>query len=375
VRFPEGPQVIAGDDRGLLVALDQQGKEVWRANLSSGDTIRGLDDALIDGKPYLAAANHDGHVALYDAQGKALWTYSTGILRRLRAYDLNGDGNGEILLGGDAGRLIVLDAATGKELLNRSLGQAITEIREAEINGEPSSREFVVGGKNGGVWAFTATGAQLWNNNVDDKVTEIAALDVDKDGADETIIGDESGGVVLFAGKTGERFGLEGHPGAIMRIDAEKFGDTRKVVVADNSQVSVYSIEKQSAPFFYSPLVVGLLISVAIIVAAWFIASMPQKPAEKIAIEDQSVEGLQAQRRMLHESIADVERMKQSGEMPPEAYAARLKELRAALADNDAALKKAGVKVQVETFKCPNCGGTLPLGIDKCDYCGQVVIA
>jgi outer membrane protein assembly factor BamB len=375
IRFPERTLIIAGDDEGQLIALDLDGQEVWRANLSSGDTIRGLDDALIDGKLYLVAANHDGSVALYDALGKALWTYSTGILRRLRAYDLNGDGTSEILLGGDGGRLIVLDAATGKELLNRSLGQVITEIREAEINGEPSSREFVVGGKNGGVWAFTATGEQLWSNNVDDKVTEIAALDVDKDGADETIIGDESGGVVLFAGKTGERFRLDGHPGAIMRIDTEKLGNGRKVVVADDSQVRVYSIEKESAPFFYSPLVVGLLLSAAIIVAAWFIASLPQKPAEKIAIEDQSVEGLQAQRRMLHESIADVERMKQAGEVPPEAYAARLKELRAELADNDAALKKAGVKVQVETFKCPNCGGTLPLGIDKCDYCGQVVIA
>jgi outer membrane protein assembly factor BamB len=375
VRFPEGTQVIAGDDRGQLVSLNKEGQEVWRTNLSSGDTIRGLDDALIDGKLYLAAANHDGHVALYDARGQALWTYSAGTLRRLRAYDLNGDGHGEILLGGDGARLIMLDAATGLERFNQALGQTITEIREAEINGEPSSREFVVGGKNGGVWAYTAAGEQLWSNNVDDKVTEIAALDVDKDGADETIIGDESGGVALFAGKTGERFGLEGHPGAIMRIDTEKFGDGRKVVVADDSQVSVYSIEKENAPFFYSPLVVGLLISAAIIAAAWFIASMPQKPAEKIAIEDQSVAGLQAQRRMLHESIADVERMKQAGEVPPEAYAARLKELRAELADNDAALKKAGVKIQVETFKCPNCGGSLPLGVDKCDYCGQVVIA
>jgi outer membrane protein assembly factor BamB len=375
VRFPEGTQVIAGDDRGQLVALDKQGREVWRANLSSGDTIRGLDDALIDGKLYLAAANHDGHVALYDAQGKPLWTYSTGILRRLRSYDLNGDGTSEILLGGDAGRLIVLNAATGKERVNQPLGQALTEIREAEINGEPSSREFVVGGKNGGVWAFTAAGEQLWSNNVDSKVTEIAALDVDKDGADETIIGDDSGSVTLFAGKTGERFSLESHPSGILRIDAEKLGAGRKAVIADGSQLSVYSIEKQSAPFFYSPLVVGLLISAAIIVAAWFIASMPPKPAEKIAIEDQSVEGLQAQRRMLHENIADVERMKQAGEMPPEAYAARLKELRTELADNEAALTKAGVKIQVETFKCPNCGGTLPLGIDKCDYCGQVVIA
>jgi predicted RNA-binding Zn-ribbon protein involved in translation (DUF1610 family) len=37
-------------------------------------------------------------------------------------------------------------------------------------------------------------------------------------------------------------------------------------------------------------------------------------------------------------------------------------------------MQKAGVPVRVETFKCPNCGGTLPLGIDRCDYCGQVVI-
>jgi len=24
--------------------------------------------------------------------------------------------------------------------------------------------------------------------------------------------------------------------------------------------------------------------------------------------------------------------------------------------------------------KCPNCAGTLPLGVDKCDYCGQIVV-
>ena len=87
--------------------------------------------------------------------------------------------------------------------------------------------------KNGGVWAFTANGTELWSNSVADKVTEIAALDVDKDGADETIIGDDSGSVVVVAGKTGDRFGLSGHPSAIMRIDAEKLGDRRKVGVAD----------------------------------------------------------------------------------------------------------------------------------------------
>jgi outer membrane protein assembly factor BamB len=375
IRFPERTLIIAGDDQGQLVALDQDRQEMWRDYLSSGDAIRGLDDALIDGKIYLAAANHDGHVALYGAAGDMLWTYSTDILRRLRAYDLNGDGNGEILLGTEYGRLIALDAATGNELFTRSLGQALTEIREVEADGQPASREFVVGGKEGGVWAFTADGTELWNGNVSDKVTEIAGLDIDQDGAEETIIGDESGGVVLFAGKTGERFGLDGHAGAIMRIDAARLGDGRKLVVADDSEVTVYSIEKETAPFFYSPLLVGVILSAAILVAAWFIASIPDKPAQKITIEDQSAEGLLAQRRMLHENIADVERMKQSGEMPPETYLIRLKELRAELADNEASLKKAGVKIEAETMKCPNCGGTLPLGVDKCDYCGQIVIA
>jgi outer membrane protein assembly factor BamB len=374
IRFPEQTVIIAGDDKGQLIALDKDGQEMWRTYLSSGDTIRGLDDVLIGGKIHLAAANHDGHVAVYDVNGNELWTYSTDILRRLRAYDLNGDGNGEILVGTEYGRLIALDAVTGAELFTRSLGQALTEIREVEANGDPSAREFVVGGKEGGVWAFTADGTALWNGSVSDKVTEIAGLDIDQDGAEETIIGDESGGVVLFAGKTGERFGLDGHAGAIMRIDAGKLGDGRKLVVADDSEVNVYSIEKESAPFFYSPLLVGVILSAAILVAAWFIASIPDKPAQKIAIEDQSAEGLLAQRRMLHENIADVERMKQAGEMPPEAYLARLKELRGELADNEASLLKAGVKIQAETMKCPNCAGTLPLGVDRCDYCGQIVI-
>jgi hypothetical protein len=104
------------------------------------------------------------------------------------------------------------------------------------------------------------------------------------------------------------------------------------------------------------------------------IALIPSKPVLRISAEDQSAESLQAKRRMLHESLADVERMKQAGEVPGDAYLARLKELRGDLAETEAALAKAGVKIQPETFKCPNCGGTLQLGVDKCDYCGQVVI-
>lgn len=376
VRFPGETLIVVGDDDGRLVALTTDGNEAWRANLSSGDVIRGLDEALVDGQVYLAAANHDGSVALYDAEGQPRWTYRlVGTLRRLRAYDLEGDGVSEVLVGGDGNRLAMLDAASGSERVQWSLGQAITEIREAELDGDPASREFVVGGKEGGVWAYQSDGAEMWSASVAGKVTEIAGVDVDDDGAEEAVVGDETGGLTLFAGASGARHGLPGRPSEIARIDAGRLTGSDQIVVADQNSVQLLSLQREEAPFFYTPLVAGLVISVVIAVVAWFVASIPPKPALRVAVEDQSVEGLLARRQMLHESLADVDRLKQSGEMPPEAYLARLKELRRQLAEADVALQKAGAQVKPETFKCPNCGGPLPLGLDKCDYCGQVVIA
>ena len=45
------------------------------------------------------------------------------------------------------------------------------------------------------------------------------------------------------------------------------------------------------------------------------------------------------------------------------------------LADNESAFKKQGYSVKIETIQCPNCGGTLELGMDKCEYCGQVLLS
>jgi outer membrane protein assembly factor BamB len=375
IRFPSGPQIVFGDTNGQLVAVTTGGTEAWRAQLSTGDYIRGLDDALVDGQRRLAAANHDGQVALYDEQGTEQWTYQyNGLLRRLRAYDLDGDGTSEILLGGDNGDLVMLDAATGNPLVDQRLGQAIVEVREVEIDGRPNSREFVVGGKDGGVWGYDATGRELWSSSVPERVYGIVAQDIDDDGREEAIVGDETGGVTVFSGPDGSRYGVASFAAAITRLDAGRLSGSNQVAVAFGDQVALQALQKEEAPAWYSPLLAGILLSLIIAGVAWFVATMPRKPALRLAVEDQSAEGMQARRRMLHENIADVERLKAAGEIEPQAYLARLRELRSELADNEAAMQKAGVPVRVETFKCPNCGGTLPLGIDRCDYCGQVVI-
>ena len=373
MRFASGPQILIGDSKGYVQSLSPTGQLLWEAR-DGGDEIRGLDDAKIGGQTYVAIANRVGVISVYDAQGNQVWMQDTETLRRMRAYDLNGDGNSEVLFGGEYGVFTIYNGVDGSTLFTTSLGQAISEIREVELDGDPSAREIIVGGKNGGVWAFDYTGKKLWSGSMSDKVTEIAGIDLDGDGAEEAILGDDSGQVSVF-NKAGNRENLPSHTSGITRIDVGKLNGERYVAISDYSELTINTVQLNSLPGFqYTPLLVGLIVSAVFLVIAGIIVSLPQKPETKVTFADTSRESLEAQRRMLKESIADVERLRGSGEMSADAYLARLKRLRGDLAENETAFKKAGHAVKVETFQCPHCGGTLQLGMDKCEYCGQVLL-
>ncbi|HAV77828.1 MAG TPA: hypothetical protein DCX53_10815 [Anaerolineae bacterium] len=377
IRFSSGPQIVLGDSSGNILSLGTDGAPRWDAKLGS-DEVRGMDDVKIDGQTFVAIATYDGSLAVFDGQGKAIWRGSQEQLRRMRAFDMNGDGTGEIITGGEFGAFKIYSAADGSLLFEKSLGQAISEVREVELNGDPSSREIVAGGKEGGVWAFTfdgTTASQIWSGSMSDKVTEIAGIDIDDDGKEEAVIGDDNGKVAIFTGN-GSRNNLPDRTSGIARVDVGKLGTERYVVVADMSEIQVNKVNFSSIPGFqYTPLIVGLIVSVVILVIAGILASIPKKPEMKVSFQDTSIESLNAQRRMLKESIADVERLRKAGEVTGDAYLARLKRLRGDLADNESAFKKQGYNIKIETIQCPNCGGTLELGMDKCEYCGQVLLS
>ncbi len=377
VRFASEPQIVLGDSGGGLLALSLNGQPLWSYSAGS-EEIRGMDDALINGQTNLAVASHDGTVVVLDSQGKVVWSTNQEQLRRMRAFDLNADGNSEIITGGEYGALFVYSAVNGNQMYTQGMGQAVSEARVVELNGEPSSREFVIGGKDGGVWAFSFDGTtvkQIWSGSLSDKVTEISGIDINGDGAEEAVIGDDSGNVAVFTGN-GARNNLSSHSTGITRIDVGKLNGERSVVIADGSTVDVDKVSFNSIPGFqYTPLVVGVIVSAVILVIAAILVSIPRKPELKVSFQDKSRESLEAERRMLKESIADVERLRKSGEVTGDAYLARLKRLRGDLAENEVAFKTAGFPIKVETIQCPNCGGTLELGMDKCEYCGQVLLS
>jgi outer membrane protein assembly factor BamB len=366
--------VVVGDLRGKLVALSNDGKERWRYDMNASSDLRGLDNIITGKAQLIAAADMAGNVVVLNGKGQVVWSYTVADgLRRLRTYELTGPGQSDVLLGSETGTLYALQGSTGKLLWSATLGQAVTEIRLAELDGDPGTREVVAGGKGGGVWAYSQAGARLFAASVGGKVTEIAALDADGTGHSILAIGDEDGGVTFFDSK-GNRLTSKSYQAPVNRILGDKFMQEKQFIVADAAQMRTLTPAKQTAPFWYSPLLAGLLACVVIAVAAFVIGSIKPAPPLQISAEQMSVEAQKARRIMLHESIDDLKRMKGTGEIPPDAYLARMKDLRAQLADAEANLIKLGVPLQAETVKCPNCGGTLQLGTDRCEYCGQVVI-
>ncbi|MBN1890513.1 MAG: PQQ-binding-like beta-propeller repeat protein [Thermoflexales bacterium] len=370
--------MVIGDMRGKLVALSPTGEELWRYDAAFASDLRGLDNVKAGQSQLVAAADLNGKVVALDGAGKVAWTFNVpGGLRRLRTEEVLGPGQSAALLGSESGTLHVLNGGTGQATWTANLGQPVAEIRLAELDGDAGTRELVLGGTRNGVWAYDQNGKRLFSASVPGektKITEIVSMDAEGTGGRHVVaIGDEYGEVSFFDADGHKLLG-KSYSAPINRIATGKIGNERQYIVADASQVRALKLSKEIAPFWYTPLLGGLLACVAIAVAAFVIGSMKPAPTLQISAEQMTVEAQKARRIMLHESINDLKRMQQAGEVPSQAYLARLKDLREQLADSEARLIKLGVPLQAETITCPHCGGKLELGTDRCEYCGQTVL-
>ena len=102
-------------------------------------------------------------------------------------------------------------------------------------------------------------------------------------------------------------------------------------------------------------------------------AQLTEKPVIYSVVEN-SVETLQAQKRMLREEIDDLEKLKTSGELSAENYLESKRFARERLADVEARLQKAQPDYKPQVVYCPSCGGPVEISMDRCEYCGHVLL-
>ena len=374
-------EVVAGDMDGHLVCLSSQGEILWEYVLhnptldTEASYVRGLDDVSLAGITAVAAANYAGQVVLLDGQGQPLWGPEKfpERLRRLRAYDLDGDGSSEVVLGGEYGSVWAMSGTNGERLWSQAIGQRVQEIQDVEVDGDPATTEVAVGGKEGSLVVYNHQGQELIVASPGGKVNEIATIDMDDDGRNEILAGNNEGKLVIYDHQ-GNSLLSKSFTGEITRLDTGKLTDEDQFVVAAGREVSLLQMESTKAPFWYNTLVAGFVACLAIAAGAWAITNIAPAPKLQYSAEDMTIEGLRAKRKMYLESLHELKKAHQTGQVPAESYLARSKELREQVALAEAKVMRLGASIKPEMMKCPNCGGSIELGSDKCEYCGQTVI-
>jgi outer membrane protein assembly factor BamB len=371
-------EIIVATTLGEIIALDgANGQELWRYTFPS-DTpenleVRGSDDALVNGKLFLVAGDYGGNMALLDGSGKEVWQAKfPEQIRRLRAYDMNGDGTSELILGGLNGTVVLASAADGKFIWQNFLGSRVQEARFIELDGDPTTIEVVIGTKEKGLAVFSFDGKKLWSKGVSGKVVELAGLDADGDGTQELLAAADK--VTLLDGKNGDQrasFNL----GTVSTMDVGDLGKEQSFVAGTTEGLTTTQVSAQPPKWYASPLLIGIVLALVIAVAALLLsrAQLTEKPLIYSVVDD-SPETLQAQKRMLREEIDDLEKMKTAGELAPENYAESKRFARERLADVEARLQKVQPDYKPQVVSCPSCGGPVEISMDRCEYCGHVLM-
>jgi outer membrane protein assembly factor BamB len=195
------PNVLAVDRQGEVVCLNgRTGDIVWNTTLPSppqwGATCLAVGDLRGDGALEIVTGTRDGAViCLAGASGDKEWIYSGdfGTVMSPAIADLNNDGQPEVLVGTEKVSLVCLNA-TGKELWRRNEGVGGSPF-VYDTSGEGGLKILCGMGKN--LHVLNAQGTALWSYPMNREIdSAIAIADANRDGEPEIYTTDLSGHVV-----------------------------------------------------------------------------------------------------------------------------------------------------------------------------------
>ena len=201
-----GPEVVASDIRGGVVAATGEGRELWRVDLETlppeqptvweRPVVRDLDG---DGAPEVLLGTRGGPVVL-GADGDLEW-YAEGAAVHTATVRTDGDDAVEVVTAGTDG-LRAYDGATGDLEWERDLPGSRVRVA-ADVDGDGSAA-VLVGRTDGTVLAVdAATGETRWTTTVatGDGTGAVPPVlgDVDGDGTDELVAATNDGTVAVLA--------------------------------------------------------------------------------------------------------------------------------------------------------------------------------
>ncbi len=355
------------------------------AFLENPFSVNNITIASIDGKKRIVASIEGGFLFYMDLSGNVIdkiKVFSRGnskkILRKMRCYDVDFDGDDEVLIGNDKKidpTILVIDIRGDSLMIDYRKywwKTKITEIRSFDIDGNPDNVEVFYGTKKSvikelkfnkkspgvlskpDVKTFHATG----------KIVELAKIFDVNLGKNFLLFGSSYGDIGVVCDGRAKFVSLKG--GILHRLD------TNKNVFAAllTNKLYLFKSRFSTRPFYYSFVFGAILLAIFYLILSSVIGRI-RKPKATFTVREETPEALKAERKMLLDSLFDLKKVFDAGEMDGDAYAERTKEIRERIKVIEEKLFEMGVKLEVEIYKCPNCGASVSIHEDRCPYCGS----
>ncbi len=354
----------------------------------NGNSVNNIAIATVGDKDKIVASIEKGYLFLvnlnYDLSFSNLSkikAYSSGsatkILRKMRCYDVDFDGNDEVIIGNEKRiypTILIVDIGNALSSVHSEYyGKTkIAEIRKIDLDNNPDTEEIFFGTKRRGIIELVfkrgIPGKVFVVKNkifyFPGKIVELAGIfdrSLDKK---FLLFGTSDGRVGVFCNNKSFFRNLSG--GELHRIDVKG----NLFVVALSNRLYLLKSEFISTPFYYRFTFGAILLAIFYLILSAVIGRI-KTPKVTFSAREETPEALKAERKMLLDSLFDLKNVFDAGEMDGEAYAERTKELRERIKIIEEKLFEMGEKLEVEMYKCPNCGASVSVHEDKCPYCGS----
>lgn len=251
------PTLVAGTERGEVLAYSLQQEELWRATVPSGVEHLLLSDIDGNGADEVIAATSRNEIFTFNGrgQGQALAYYNVRDIKALYAVPAGAaDGHSLLVFTGD-GTLRALDSQGVEVWQWRPPFGEPTLVR-------PAGPNFLVAGSTGHLFYLDVANEQLlWQLDDAGNVTDVFWGDLDGGGAQDLAIGTRSsnggGAVYLYTSETRLWDSLNLNSGVLwlggLRLAVDQ--EAQLVVITDNGVVQMFEAKPNRPPLLVNPQV------------------------------------------------------------------------------------------------------------------------
>ncbi|MBI3033597.1 PQQ-binding-like beta-propeller repeat protein [Candidatus Woesearchaeota archaeon] len=180
-------EVLFGSSGNAFYALNSLGKPVWRfmaeSGIESGCCIAGKGDGI-----QIVFGSNDGTVYSLDRKGKLLWRFKADGKVLASPVEFIAGKNSAILVGSDDNHLYALNFDGSLMWKFDSGGSIVAEPVVADINGD-GSMEIIFGSCDNNLYVISENGGELWRFETNFWITTPPVLaDVNGDNSDEILL-------------------------------------------------------------------------------------------------------------------------------------------------------------------------------------------